>query len=132
MVMQRVAIMAANGDLATAYKVLNLANTAAAMGTEVMVFFTFAGIQLLHREANGQLPAPPGLAGMAEALAARGIPTVPELLAMAREQGVRLMACQMTLDLLGMPAEALVDGSEFAGAATFLEFAARADLTLTF
>lgn len=130
---RRVAIIAGNGDLATAYKVLNIATTAAAMDAEVGVFFTFGGLQILQRHANRQLPEPPQGEGTRQALEAGGVPSVPEMLAMAAESGVKLIACQMTLDVMQMQADDLIpEVSEHAGAATFLEFALDADVTLTF
>jgi peroxiredoxin family protein len=49
---------------------------------------------------------------------------------MARENGVRLIACQMSMDVLGIKKADLIDGLEFAGAGTFLDYAADADITL--
>ncbi len=59
-----------------------------------------------------------------------GVPTIPELITIARESGVRLIACQMTLDVMGIKKEDLIDGLEFAGAGAFLDYAADADITL--
>jgi peroxiredoxin family protein len=59
-----------------------------------------------------------------------GVPSIPDLVEMARESGVKLIACQMTLDVLGIKKADLIDGLEFAGAGTFLDFAADADITL--
>ncbi len=58
------------------------------------------------------------------------MPTIPDLIGMAKENGVRLIACQMTLDVLGIKKEDLIDGLEFAGAGAFLDYAADADITL--
>ncbi len=55
-----------------------------------------------------------------------------ELLEMAKELGVKLIACQMTMDVMGIKKEDLIDGLEIGGAATFLEFASRNAITLTF
>jgi peroxiredoxin family protein len=59
-----------------------------------------------------------------------GVPTIPDLVEMAQENGVRLIACQMTMDVLGIKKEDLIDGLEFAGAGAFLDYAADADITL--
>jgi peroxiredoxin family protein len=59
-----------------------------------------------------------------------GVATVPELLDICIEMGVELIACQMTMDVMGVEAEDLIDGIEVGGAATFLEFAQDADITL--
>ena len=55
-----------------------------------------------------------------------------ELLEIAIESGVKLIACQMTMDVMGIKKEDLLDGVEIGGAATFLEFASRNAITLTF
>lgn len=129
---RKVAILAANGTLDAAYKVLNIATTAGAMDTEVAVFFTFDGLKLIHKQAYASLPEPSSMPNMRAALAAGNIPAVPELVGMAQEMGVRLIACQMTMDLMHVTPADLVDGVETGGAATFLAFAQDADVTLTF
>ena len=60
----------------------------------------------------------------------QSVPTIQELLDMSRESGVKLVACQMTLDVLGMKREDLIDGIEFGGLATFLEYGMGATVTL--
>lgn len=60
------------------------------------------------------------------------IPSIPELVTMAKELGVKFVACQMTMDVMGITAEDLIDGIEVGGAVTFLEFAKDASPTLTF
>lgn len=129
---RRIAIICATGDLAAAYKTLNIATAGAAMEAEVGIFFTFGGLNVLHREAVQQLPAPAGMEGIQSALSAQNIPPVSELIGMAREMGVQLIACQMTMDAMGIRPEQLMDGIEVGGAATFLAFAYDADVTLTF
>jgi peroxiredoxin family protein len=51
---------------------------------------------------------------------------------MAQEMGVKLIACQMTMDVMGLDKDQFVDGIEVAGAATFLQFAKDAGITLAF
>jgi peroxiredoxin family protein len=55
-----------------------------------------------------------------------------ELLGLSRELGVKLIPCQMTMDVMGIKKEDLIDGLEIGGAATFLEFASHNAITLTF
>ena len=129
---KKLAMIAANGGLDAAYKVLNIATAAAAMDTEVAIFFTFEGLKLIHTQANAQLPLPASMVGMEEAFKVHNVPSVPELIAMAQEMGVKFIACQMTMDLMGITSADLVDGHEVGGAATFLAFASEADVSLTF
>jgi peroxiredoxin family protein len=59
------------------------------------------------------------------------IASIPELMSIAKESGVKLWPCQMAMDMFDIKREDLIDGlQEPVGAATFLEFAADADITL--
>jgi peroxiredoxin family protein len=150
---KRVAIIATKGTLDMAYPPLILAATAAAMDMEAAIFFSFYGLDIINRKkyqdlkipplANPAAPVPmPNIVGvlpgmtraaswmMKDWMKKGGVPSIPELVEMARENGVRLIACQMTLDVLGIKKEDLVDGIEFAGAGAFLDYAADADITL--
>lgn len=129
---KRVAIIASNGGLFDAYKVFNIATAAAATDQEVVIFFTFEGLNLIHKEAYQQLPMPDGKEHYAEGFAKANVPAIPELVAMAQELGVKFTACQMTMDVMGLEKEDFIDGIEVAGAVTFLEFANKAEVTLTF
>jgi peroxiredoxin family protein len=150
---KRVAIIASKGTLDLAYPPLILATTAAAMDMEAAIFFTFYGLNIVHKKkhrrlkvpplANPAMPVPmpniigvlPGMTRMAtwmmkDWMKKGGVPTIPDLLDLAKENGVRLIACQMSLDVLGLKKEDLIEGLEFAGAGAFLDYAADADITL--
>lgn len=129
---KKVAIIASNGGLFDAYKVFNIATAAAATDQEVAIFFTFEGLNLIHKEANQQLPMPEGKEHFAEGFTKANVPAIPDLLAMAKEMGVIFIGCQMTMDVMGLDKEDFIDGIEVGGAVTFLEFAKVADVTLTF
>ena len=128
----KLAIIASNGGLFDAYKVFNVATAAAATDQEVAIFFTFEGLNLIHKEAYKQLPMPEGKEHVAEGFTKANVPSIPELVAMAQEMGVTLIGCQMTMDVMGLEKEDFVDGIEVGGAVTFLEFAKDANVTLTF
>ncbi|XXM72569.1 DsrE/DsrF/DrsH-like family protein [Lysinibacillus sphaericus] len=129
---KKVAIIASNGGLFDAYKVYNIATAAAATDQEVAIFFTFEGLNLIHKEAHQQLPMPEGKEHFQEGFNKANVPAIPELVEMAKEMGVRFIGCQMTMDVMGLDKEAFVDGIEVGGAVTFLDFAKDADVTLTF
>ncbi|MBB5325314.1 peroxiredoxin family protein [Anoxybacillus tepidamans] len=128
----KVAIIAANGGLFDAYKVFNIATAAAATDGEVAIFFTFEGLNLIHKEAHKNLPMPAGKEHFQEGFQKANVPSIEELVKMAQELGVKMIACQMTMDVIGLEKEQFVDGVDVAGAATFLSFAKDADVTLTF
>lgn len=129
---KKVAIIAANGGLFDAYKVFNIATAAAATDSEVSIFFTFEGLNLIHKEAYQQLQMPEGKEHFAEGFQKANVPAIPDLVEMAKDLGVQFIACQMTMDVMGLEKEDFVDGIDVGGAVTFLEFANGADVTLTF
>jgi peroxiredoxin family protein len=150
----RVAIIASKGTLDMAYPPLILASAAAAMGEEVEIFFTFYGLDIIKKGgaehlkvapiANPAMPVPmpnivgmlPGMTPMATWMmktrffARNNVATIPELIQQCRDLGVKFIACQMTMDVMGIKREDLIDGVEVGGAATFLDYAADAHTTL--
>ncbi len=151
--MKKMAIIATKGTLDMAYPPFILASTAAALGYDVQIFFTFYGLQLLRKDleairisplANPAMPMPPmpvvvaGLPGM-EAMAtkmmkskikAKGVASLEELRSVCIESDVKFIACQMTVDLFDFDKADFIDGIEFGGAATFLKFAGDTDVCL--
>lgn len=128
----KVAIIASNGGLFDAYKVFNIATAAAATEAEVAIFFTFEGLNLIHKQAYQQLPMPAGKEHFGEGFKAAKVPSIPELAGMAQEMGVTIIACQMTMDVMNLKKEDFIDGIDVGGAVTFLDFAQDANVTLTF
>ncbi len=147
----RCAIIASKGTLDMAYPPLLLATGARSMGIESSIFFTLYGVNLLKKKvnlkvapiANPAMPmvvpnlvgALPGMTSMASMMMKgmfkkQSVPTVKELLELARDSGVKLVACQMTLDVLGIKKQDLIAGIEFGGLATFLEYGMGATVTL--
>jgi peroxiredoxin family protein len=128
----KVAIIAANGGMFDAYKVFNIATASAATEAEVAIFFTFEGLNLIHPQANQQLPMPEGKEHFAAGFAEANIPAVHEMVGMALEMGVKFIACQMTMDVMKLSKEDFIEGIEVGGAVTFLDFAKDANITLSF
>ncbi|MBI2861192.1 MAG: DsrE/DsrF/DrsH-like family protein [Chloroflexi bacterium] len=151
--LRRLAVVASKGALDMAYPPLILATAAAAMDWEVGVFFTFYGLDIINRRklrnlkvpslANPAMPVPvpniigaiPGMTAMATMMMKswfkRGqIPSIEELLQIARESGVQLFACTTTMGVMGVKADDLVEGASCAGAAGFLDYAADATVTV--
>ena len=152
--MKKLAIIASKGTLDMAYPPFILASTAAALGYEVCVFFTFYGLQLLRKDlsnvkvsplANPAMPMPvpmpvmvqmlPGMESMAtmmmkDMIKKKGVASIEELRSLCLEADVKFIACQMTVDLFEFDKNDFIDGIEFGGAATFMEFAGEADVSL--
>ncbi|WP_070120377.1 DsrE/DsrF/DrsH-like family protein [Bacillus marinisedimentorum] len=129
---KKIAIIAANGGMFDAYKVFNIATAAAATDAEVQIFFTFEGLNLIHKEGHKQLPMPEGKEHFQEGFKNANVPPIPDLVEMAKDMGVKFVACQMTMDVMSLEKEHFVDGIDVGGAVTFLDFAQGADVTLTF
>lgn len=154
---KKMAIIATKGTLDWAYPPFILASTAAALGFEVQIFFTFYGLQLLRKKLNLKvsplgnpgMPMPmamdkwfpvlgtaiPGMESimtmmMKQKMKSKGIATVEELRALSIEAGVVMIGCQMTVDLFDFNPNDLIDGIEYAGASAFLSFAGDSDITL--
>ncbi|WP_394175323.1 DsrE/DsrF/DrsH-like family protein [Guptibacillus hwajinpoensis] len=128
----KVAIIAANGSLFDAYKVLNVATAAAASDAEVGIFFTFEGLNLIHKEGHKNLPIPEGKEHFQEGFERTNVPSIEELIGIAQEFDIKLIACQMTMDLMNLEKEDFVDGIEVGGAASYIEYAKDANISLSF
>jgi len=152
---KKAAIIASKGTLDWAYPPLILSSAAAAAGMEASVFFTFYGLNIVHRDfearlkvspvANPGMPMPvsmpdvinalPGMQGLATMMMKsmfkkKNVAPIRELLDVALESGVRLLACQMTMDVFGFTKDDFIQGVEFGGAAAFLSQARRGHVTL--
>ena len=161
-------IIATKGTLDWAYPPFILSSTAAALGWDVSVFFTFYGLQLLRkdishlkisplgnpgmpmkmpfgpkafRDINWNIPnvvqaAIPGFESLATALMRKtirnnGVAGIAELRHLALEAGVKMIGCQMTVDLFGFTHDDFIpEVKDYCGAATFLPMAQEADVSL--
>ena len=150
---KKLAIIATKGSLDWAYPPFILASTAAALGYEVQIFCTFYGLQLLRKKmdmkvtslGNPGMPMPmpmpvlmqalPGMQSMMtvmmkQKMKSKGVASLEELRELCIEAEVKLIACQMTVDLFEFSTDDFIDGIEYGGAATFFEFAGESDICL--
>ena len=139
---KKLTLIAHSGDLDKLLTTMSLACTAAAMGTRVHVFFTFWGVMALrkrrsfrgksalHRMLNALLPSRArrlplsrkNMAGMGPVffrhlMKEKNVSNVDDLVAVAKDCGVHLIACAMSMDVMGIHPDELVDGIEIGGAA---------------
>lgn len=151
-------IIVTKGSLDWAYPPFILSTTAAAMGLDVTMFFTFYGLPLLLKDLNLQISslgnpamkmpmmgmhmgmpnivsAIPGIDAaaskmMKNLIKKKGVASIPELRELAVEADVRMIACQMTLDLFEYSQDDMIEGVELGGAATYIEVATQSHINL--
>lgn len=144
-----------SGDLDKAIASFVMANGAAAMGRPVTMFFTFWGVSILRRPEKVRvkksligkmfgfmMPRGSKKLGLSRmnfggigakmiraVMKQNGVSSLEELIQSAREKGVKFVACQMSMELMGIKAEELIDGVELGGVATMLGSTEKSDLT---
>ena len=160
-------LMVTRGTLDWSYPPFIIASTAAALGWQVSMFFTFYGLSLLKKDLNLEIsvlgnPAMPmkmpfgpkwfrdtewhipnlvmaGVPGfekmatsmMTKTLRQKGVASIEQLREICIESDVKLIACQMTVDLSGWHRDEFIpEIAEWAGAATYLPMAQKATVSL--
>ncbi|MEN6567871.1 MAG: DsrE/DsrF/DrsH-like family protein [Veillonellales bacterium] len=145
-----------SNDLDKAMASFVIANGAAAMGRRVTMFFTFWGLNVLRKSAptavkktfletmfgkmmprgSRQLSLSKlnmgGLGGrlMRYMMRTKQVASLEDLMGQAKDQGVRMVACSMSMDVMGIKSEELIDGVEVGGVAAYLGAAETADTNL--
>ncbi|MBQ8879004.1 MAG: DsrE/DsrF/DrsH-like family protein [Lachnospiraceae bacterium] len=145
-----------SGDLDKTIAAFIMANGAAAMGREVTIFFTFWGLNILRRPNKVKtkktfiekmfgimMPRGTGKLGLSRmnmggagakmiraVMKSKGVSSLEELIQNAIDHGVRLVACQMSMEIMGIKKEELIDGVELGGVATFLGSGEQSNMSL--
>jgi peroxiredoxin family protein len=153
---KKTTIVLFSGDYDKAMAAYIIANGAAAYDHEVTIFHTFWGLNALRKDA--QVPVKKGFlekmfgkmmprgadnmglsnmnfAGMGpkmikHVMKKHNAMPLPDLIEMAQEQDVKLIACTMTMDLLGLQKEELIDGLDYAGVAAYIGDAEEGNINL--
>ena len=149
-------IVVFSGDLDKALAGFVIATGAAAAGLETSMFFTFWGLSVLKKKGAAGGPknlmermfammTPSSSEGLGTSkmnyfglgavmlrrmMKDKGIATLEELIAVARDMNVKMIACTMSMDAMGVSQEELVDGLTYGGVATYMADAARSRVTL--
>ncbi|TCS96835.1 DsrE/DsrF/DrsH-like family protein [Hazenella coriacea] len=145
-----------SGDLDKAIASFIIGTGAAAMGKEVTMFFTFWGLNILRKE-NAEpvkkpfvekmfgwiLPKGPERLGISKLnmgglgakmmkgiMKKKNIVSLQELMELAKELDIKIVACTMSMDVLGITKEELIDGIEYAGVASYLADAEQSNINL--
>ena len=146
-----------SGDFDKVFAAFIIANGAAAMGDDVTMFFTFWGLNALRKPrkqaVTGKTPLQRAFASMMprgadrlrlshmnfagagprmfkHAMKQQNVMSLDELIESAREQGVRFVACTMSMDVMGIHRDELLDDIEYAGVASYLGDADEANVNL--
>jgi peroxiredoxin family protein len=145
-----------SGDLDKALAAFILANGAAAMGNDVTMFFTFWGLNIIRKPEKVKVHRRPlqaafgrmmprgadrlglskmnfaglGPVMMKKVMREANISTLNELIAIAQEQEITMVACTTSMEVLGLTKEELLDGVELAGVASYFEYADHANVNL--
>ena len=149
-------IVVFSGDLDRVLAAFVIANGAAAAGRKVTLFFTFWGLNALRRDvappsrkgfldrmfgwmmprgANRLRLSQMHMAGMGTAMMRgvmrkKNVDSLSELMATAQASGVRLIACSMSMDVMGLRHDELIDGVDVGGVGTYLSAADEANVNL--
>ncbi|WP_341282683.1 DsrE/DsrF/DrsH-like family protein [Paenibacillus sp. FSL H8-0537] len=153
---EKTTIVLFSGELDKAIAAFIIANGAAAYDHEVTIFFTFWGLNTLRKDQpiavkksilekmfGKMMPRGADKLGLSKmnfggigpqmikhVMKKHNVLTLPQLIELAQEQGVKLVACTMTMDLLGLQKEELMDEIDYAGVAAYLGDAADAKVNL--
>jgi NADPH-dependent 2,4-dienoyl-CoA reductase/sulfur reductase-like enzyme/peroxiredoxin family protein/rhodanese-related sulfurtransferase/TusA-related sulfurtransferase len=153
---KKVTTVVFSNDLDRAMATFIIANGAAAMGMEVTLFFTFWGLNILRRPDappvdkglmdrmfSKMMPCGPdalglskmhfggmGTAMMRHVMHQKNVTPLSELITSAQEAGVKLVACTMTMDIMGIKKEELIAGVSEGGVAAYLDSAAGSAVNL--
>jgi len=154
--MSKKTIIVFSGEYDKVMAAFVIANGAAAMDDEVTMFFTFWGLSALRKPGNragektklqqafsAMLPKQIEKLGiskfnfgglgrfmMKKVMKAANVMTLAQLLDTAREQGIKIIACTMSMDVMGITQSELIDGIEYAGVATYLAEADEGNVNL--
>ena len=129
-------IICSTNEFQKVYALFNIANGCAAFGMDVTIFFTFDGLRLLMK---GETAAPallqegffgPDKENLIEHMKAKEITSLEEQFNDVQELGVRFIACDMSMDMMGIDRDDLIAGATVGGIGTYVSEARRSDITL--
>lgn len=151
----RASLVVFSGEMDTLFAALTIGVGAASMGMQVSMFFTFWGLTALRKSKSYagkstaqkmvamMLPDGPAhvptsrmnMGGLGPPffkylMKQRNVESVPDMVALAQELGVKIVACEMSMGVMGVTREELIDGIDYGGVAVFLDDASRSKITL--
>jgi peroxiredoxin family protein len=140
---ERATFICARDTMDGVYPPLLLAINAKRLGMEATIFFTFMGLNAIRKgwakkikfQMPGFMGAIPGMASMATGMMKKkvekaGIPAIEDMMDMAQAEGVKLVACRMTVDMMELREDAFIDGVEIMTAEDYMKLAKSAKLNM--
>ncbi|MBB5173793.1 DsrE/DsrF/DrsH-like family protein [Texcoconibacillus texcoconensis] len=153
---QKLTMIVFDGDLDKAMASFIIATGAAAMGKQVTMFFTFWGLNVLRKDESANVKKPflekmfermmprgpkklglsnMNMAGMGpkvmkKMMKEKNVSSLDELIEMAQDLDVKMVACTMSMDVMGLTQEELIDDLDYAGVASYLSEADEANTNL--
>jgi len=150
---RKLSIIASKGSLDMAYPVLILGNAARMAGIETHLFFTFWGLDIITKKKMNKLQvatvgnpsmhpmfhfptwigAIPGVSGLATIMMRKEIdkldfPPVGEFMEMISDAGANIYACKMSVDMMKLKQEDMIESAKILGAMEFMEISEGAQL----
>jgi peroxiredoxin family protein len=151
----RATLLVFSGEFDKLMTAFIVASGAVAMGMDVSMYFTFWGLTALKKKTvfagkpvaekmiSGMLPSAPTVAPTSRMnmmgigprffqwqMGNKNVETLPDMIKLCQEMGVKMIACQMAMDVMGVTEEELIDGIEFGGVATYVGEAMDSRVTL--
>ena len=133
---EKATIICSTNEFEKVYALFNIANGCAAFGMDVTIFFTFDGLRLLRKgDTAGPAFLQEGYFGpdrekMIEHMKAREITSLEDQFNDVQELGVRFIACDMSMDMMGIDENDLIAGVTVGGIGTYVSEAKSSDITL--
>jgi len=151
----RTSIVVFSGEMDTMFAAFTIAVGSASMGMEVSMYFTFWGLNALRKDKvfagkttgekmvammmpNGPQSVPTSrmnMAGMGplffkHLMQQRNVESLPNMIALAQELGIKMVACEMSMGVMGVTRAELLDNIEYGGVAAYLGDATKSKVTL--
>lgn len=133
---EKATLICSTDEFEKVYALFNISNGCAAFGMDVTIFFTFKGLELLKKDETGSPEfLNDGYFGedkgmMIEQMERRKLTSLKEQFRDVRELGVRFIACDMSMDMMGVTEEELIPGVEVGGIGTYVSEAKGSNINL--
>lgn len=140
---EQATFICARDTLDGVYPALLLAINARRLGMDAAIFFTFMGLNAIRKgwakkikfQMPGFMGAIPGMATMATGMMKKkiekaGIPDIEDMMDMANAEGVKFVACRMTVDMMKLPEDDFIEGVEIWTAEDYMKIAKNAKVNM--